>query len=82
MSDSPLCVRSTWDSEEEEDVRKGRGCMLQYQHSRLTVLTPFIAQADAEAPSDPLTGEEPVEYFMGPDWQVKKYIHSYLYIKY
>ncbi|KAI9524796.1 hypothetical protein NQZ68_014331 [Dissostichus eleginoides] len=62
--------RSTWDSEEEEDVRKGRGCMLQYQHSRLTVLTPFIAQADAEAPSDPLTGAEPVEYFMGPDWQV------------
>ncbi|XP_054468515.1 transmembrane protein 132D [Anoplopoma fimbria] len=62
--------RSTWDSEEEEEMRKGRGCMLQYQHSTLRVLTPFIAQADAEAPPDPLTGSEPVEYFLGPDWQV------------
>uniref|UniRef100_A0A3Q1BTB3 Uncharacterized protein n=1 Tax=Amphiprion ocellaris TaxID=80972 RepID=A0A3Q1BTB3_AMPOC len=40
--------RSTWDSEEEEEMRKGRGCMLQYQHSTLRVLTPFIAQPDAE----------------------------------
>ncbi|XP_059214266.1 transmembrane protein 132D [Centropristis striata] len=62
--------RSTWDSEEEEEMRKGRGCMLQYQHSTLRVLTPFIAQADPEVPPDPLTGAEPVEYFMGPDWQV------------
>ncbi|XP_074474128.1 transmembrane protein 132D-like [Sebastes fasciatus] len=62
--------RSTWDSEEEEEMRKGRGCMLQYQHSTLRVLTPFIAQADAEMPPDPLTGAEPVEYFLGPDWQV------------
>ncbi|XP_045923753.1 transmembrane protein 132C isoform X2 [Micropterus dolomieu] len=62
--------RSTWDSEEEEDMRKGRGCMLQYQHSTLRVLTHFIAQADAEVLSDPLTGAEPVEYFLGPDWQV------------
>ncbi|XP_029299933.1 transmembrane protein 132C [Cottoperca gobio] len=62
--------RSTWDSEEEEDMRKGRGCMLQYQHSALRVLTPFIAQADDEVPPDPLTGAEPVEYFQGPDWQV------------
>ncbi|KAA8584176.1 hypothetical protein FQN60_007961 [Etheostoma spectabile] len=62
--------RSTWDSEEEEEMRKGRGCMLQYQHSTLRVLTPFMAQTDAEAPSDPLTGADPVEYFLGPDWQV------------
>uniref|UniRef100_A0A3P8S6R1 Si:dkey-1d7.3 n=1 Tax=Amphiprion percula TaxID=161767 RepID=A0A3P8S6R1_AMPPE len=40
--------RSTWDSEEEEEMRKGRGCMLQYQHSTLRVLTPFIVQPDAE----------------------------------
>ncbi|XP_035523396.1 transmembrane protein 132D [Morone saxatilis] len=62
--------RSTWDSEEEEEMRKGRGCMLQYQHSALRVQTHFIAQADAEVLPDPLTGVEPVEYFMGPDWQV------------
>uniref|UniRef100_A0A3P9M4C9 Uncharacterized protein n=1 Tax=Oryzias latipes TaxID=8090 RepID=A0A3P9M4C9_ORYLA len=34
--------RSTWDSEEDEEMRKGKGCMLQYQHSTLRVLTPFI----------------------------------------
>uniref|UniRef100_A0A671TQ71 Uncharacterized protein n=1 Tax=Sparus aurata TaxID=8175 RepID=A0A671TQ71_SPAAU len=62
--------RSTWDSEEEEEMRKGRGCMLQYQHSALRVRTHFMAQADAEALPDPLTGAEPVEYFLGPDWQV------------
>ncbi|XP_044030599.1 transmembrane protein 132D-like isoform X2 [Siniperca chuatsi] len=62
--------RSTWDSEEEEEMRKGRGCMLQYQHSTLRVLTHFISQADAEVLPDPLTGAEPVEYFLGPDWQV------------
>ncbi|TNN71471.1 Transmembrane protein 132D [Liparis tanakae] len=62
--------RSTWDSDEEEEMRKSRGCMLQYQHSSLRVLTPFIAQTGAEAPPDPLTGGEPVEYFLGPDWQV------------
>ncbi|XP_008283451.1 transmembrane protein 132D-like [Stegastes partitus] len=61
--------RSTWDSEEEEEMRKGRGCMLQYQHSSLRVLTPFVAQPDAEVPPDPLTGEEPVEFFLGPDWK-------------
>ncbi len=52
-------------------MRKGRGCMLQYQHSTLKVLTHFIAQADAEVLPDPLTGAEPVEYFLGPDWQVQ-----------
>uniref|UniRef100_A0A3B4APJ4 Uncharacterized protein n=1 Tax=Periophthalmus magnuspinnatus TaxID=409849 RepID=A0A3B4APJ4_9GOBI len=35
-------------NEEEEEMRKGRGCMLQYQHSPIRVLTPFIAQSDAE----------------------------------
>ncbi|KAM7369151.1 hypothetical protein PAMP_013444 [Pampus punctatissimus] len=62
--------RSTWDSEEEEEMRKGRGCMLQYQHSTLRVLTPFVAQTDSEILPDPLTGAEPVDYFLGPDWQV------------
>uniref|UniRef100_A0A3Q3L9A9 Uncharacterized protein n=1 Tax=Mastacembelus armatus TaxID=205130 RepID=A0A3Q3L9A9_9TELE len=32
--------------EEEEEMRKGRGCMLQYQHTALRVLTSFITQAD------------------------------------
>ncbi|XP_029025556.1 transmembrane protein 132C-like [Betta splendens] len=62
--------RSTWDSDEEEEMRKGRGCMLQYQSSTIKVLTPFTAQGDPEVPPDPLTGAEPVEYFLGPDWQV------------
>uniref|UniRef100_A0A3Q2QIP6 Si:dkey-1d7.3 n=1 Tax=Fundulus heteroclitus TaxID=8078 RepID=A0A3Q2QIP6_FUNHE len=39
--------RSTWDSEEDEDMRKGRGCMLQYQLSAVRVLTPFVAQPDS-----------------------------------
>lgn len=43
-------------------MRKGRGCMLQYQHSPLRVLTPFVAQTGE--------GAEPVDYFLGPDWRV------------
>ncbi|XP_040014268.1 transmembrane protein 132C isoform X2 [Xiphias gladius] len=62
--------RSTWDSEEEEEMRKGRGCMLQYQHSTLRVVTPFVAQGGSEVLPDLYTGTEPVEYFLGPDWQV------------
>ncbi|XP_067114803.1 transmembrane protein 132D [Osmerus mordax] len=62
--------RATWDSEEEEEMRKGRGCMLQYQHTVLRVLTPFVAES-----SDPVAGAlpggaAPPEYFLGPDWQV------------
>ncbi|KAM3599251.1 uncharacterized protein V6R79_002501 [Siganus canaliculatus] len=62
--------RSTWDSEEEEEMRKGRGCMLQYQLTTFRVVTHFIAQVDAEVLPDPMTGVETVEYFLGPDWQV------------
>nr|XP_054600199.1 transmembrane protein 132D [Nothobranchius furzeri] len=62
--------RSTWDSEEDEDMRKGRGCMLQYQHATVRVLTPFLAQPVADTLPDPLTAEEPVEYFLGSDWEV------------
>ncbi|KAF7658712.1 hypothetical protein LDENG_00008570 [Lucifuga dentata] len=51
-------------------MRKGRGCMLQYQQSVLRVLTPFIAQSASEMLPDPRTGAVPVEYFLGPDWQV------------
>ncbi|KAM4720273.1 transmembrane protein 132D-like [Anableps anableps] len=62
--------RSTWDSEEDEEMRKGRGCMLQYQLSTVRVITPFVAQPGSEVLPGPLTGEEPVEYFIGSDWQV------------
>ncbi|CAJ1071180.1 transmembrane protein 132C [Xyrichtys novacula] len=62
--------RSTWDSEEEEEMRKGRGCMLQYQHSTLRVLTQFVAQSDADVLPDQRGGVEPVKYFPGPDWKV------------
>ncbi|XP_015254113.1 PREDICTED: transmembrane protein 132D-like [Cyprinodon variegatus] len=62
--------RSTWDSEEDEDMRKGRGCMLQYQLSTLRVFTPFVAQSDSEVLPSPFTGEKSVEYFIGSDWQV------------
>uniref|UniRef100_A0A3Q2P7Y4 Si:dkey-1d7.3 n=1 Tax=Fundulus heteroclitus TaxID=8078 RepID=A0A3Q2P7Y4_FUNHE len=68
--------RSTWDSEEDEDMRKGRGCMLQYQLSAVRVLTPFVAQPDSGVLPGPFTGEEPVEYFLGSDWQVKQSIPS------
>ncbi|KAM9734420.1 transmembrane protein 132D [Menidia menidia] len=62
--------KSTWDSEEEEEMRKGRGCMLQYQHSTLRVLTPFVAKVDNEFLPEPLTGGSSVEFFLGSDWQV------------
>uniref|UniRef100_A0A3Q2QI74 Si:dkey-1d7.3 n=1 Tax=Fundulus heteroclitus TaxID=8078 RepID=A0A3Q2QI74_FUNHE len=39
--------RSTPEVEEDEDMRKGRGCMLQYQLSAVRVLTPFVAQPDS-----------------------------------
>lgn len=47
--------------------------MLQYQHSTVRVRTHFIAQTAAEVLPDPLTGTEPLEYFLGPDWQVKTF---------
>ncbi|XP_053734245.1 transmembrane protein 132C-like isoform X2 [Synchiropus splendidus] len=62
--------RSTWDSDEEEEMRKGRGCMLQYQHTTIRVMTPFTAQTDSQAMADLLTREKSVSYFMGPEWQV------------
>lgn len=65
-----LCARLMWDSEEEDEMRKGRGCMLHYQSSPLKVLTHFTAQMDPQRPADPLTGDMSVKYFLGPDWQV------------
>ncbi|XP_051960571.1 transmembrane protein 132D-like [Xyrauchen texanus] len=54
--------RVSWDTE-EDDERKGRGCMLQYQHSLIRVLTVFTA--DSSEPSSPSSA-----YFLGSDWQV------------
>uniref|UniRef100_A0AAR2KGT9 Uncharacterized protein n=1 Tax=Pygocentrus nattereri TaxID=42514 RepID=A0AAR2KGT9_PYGNA len=54
--------RASWESE-EEDEKKGRGCMLQYQHSLVRVLTAFTA-GDPDS-----SGSSPV-YFLGPEWLV------------
>lgn len=51
--------------------------MLQYQHTTLRVLTPFVAQAGSGALPHLQTEGEPVEFFLGPDWQVK---HSKPYL--
>ncbi|XP_055017998.1 transmembrane protein 132D [Boleophthalmus pectinirostris] len=52
--------RSNWNSEEED--RRGKGCMLQFQHAIVRVLTHFMAEQE-----DP---REPKAYFLGSDWQV------------
>ncbi|KAG7491007.1 hypothetical protein JOB18_047184 [Solea senegalensis] len=52
--------RAGWNS--EEDDRKGKGCMLQYQHALVRVLTHFVAEQ-----TDP---RDPKAYFLGSDWQV------------
>uniref|UniRef100_A0A671RAC3 Si:dkey-1d7.3 n=1 Tax=Sinocyclocheilus anshuiensis TaxID=1608454 RepID=A0A671RAC3_9TELE len=57
-----MFLRVSWDTE-EEDERKGRGCMLQYQHSLIRVLRVFTAESpDPSSPSP--------AYFLGSDWQV------------
>uniref|UniRef100_A0A671LLZ1 Transmembrane protein 132C-like n=1 Tax=Sinocyclocheilus anshuiensis TaxID=1608454 RepID=A0A671LLZ1_9TELE len=52
-------IKPGWSSEED---RKGRGCMLQFQHALVRVLTHFVAEQ-----SDP---REPQAFFLGSDWQV------------
>ncbi|XP_056232905.1 transmembrane protein 132D [Seriola aureovittata] len=52
--------RPGWNS--EEDDRKGKGCMLQFQHALVRVLTHFVAEQ-----ADP---RDPKAYFLGSDWQV------------
>lgn len=54
------CPRGGWKS--EEDDRKGKGCMLQFQHAMVRVLTHFVAEQ-----ADP---REPQAFFLGSDWQV------------
>lgn len=55
-----LLLRAGWNS--EEDDRKGKGCMLQFQHALVRVLTHFMAEQ-----VDP---REPKAFFLGSDWQV------------
>ncbi|XP_004544198.2 transmembrane protein 132D [Maylandia zebra] len=52
--------RTGWNS--DEDDRKGKGCMLQFQHALVRVLTHFMAEQE-----DP---RDPKAYFLGSDWQV------------
>ncbi|KAJ3603815.1 hypothetical protein NHX12_028556 [Muraenolepis orangiensis] len=52
--------RPGWSS--EDDDKKGKGCMLQFQHALVRVLTHFTA--DQEDPRDPKA------HFLGSDWQV------------
>ncbi|TRY60459.1 hypothetical protein DNTS_028899 [Danionella cerebrum] len=52
----------SWDSE-EDDEKKGRGCMLQYQHSLVRVLTVFTAESPEPSRQSPA-------YFLGSGWQV------------
>lgn len=55
-----LSFRSGWKS--DEDSKKGKGCMLQFQHAMVQVLTHFVAEQ-----ADP---REPQAFFLGSDWQV------------
>lgn len=58
-----MCVsppRGGWNSDESD--RKAKGCMLQFQHAMVRVLTHFVAEQ-----VDP---RDPKAYFLGSDWQV------------
>lgn len=55
-----LTFRAGWKS--DEDSKKGKGCMLQFQHAMVRVLTHFVAEQ-----ADP---REPQAFFLGSDWQV------------
>ncbi|KAL2092492.1 hypothetical protein ACEWY4_012290 [Coilia grayii] len=55
--------RLGWSSDEED--RKGKGCMLQFQHALVRVVTHFVAeQSEGRGP------QEPPVVFLGSDWQV------------
>ncbi|XP_030623883.1 transmembrane protein 132D [Chanos chanos] len=62
--------RMSWDSEEEEE-RKGKGCMLQYQQSLVRVLTVFSAET-SDLSTDPNRdpNSSALTFFLGPEWQV------------
>ncbi|XP_048100215.1 transmembrane protein 132D [Alosa alosa] len=57
--------RLGWSSDEED--RKGKGCMLQFQHALVRVVTHFVAEQSEARGSGP---REPLAIFLGSDWQV------------
>ncbi|XP_060747563.1 transmembrane protein 132D [Tachysurus vachellii] len=59
---STASQRPSWDSE-EDDEKKVRGCIVQYQHSQIQVLTAFTAEVSNSSASSP-------EHFLGPEWLV------------
>ncbi|XP_051965310.1 transmembrane protein 132C-like [Xyrauchen texanus] len=71
LSDTELSQIKSWripimstkrSGRNSEEDRKGRGCMLQFQHALVRVLTHFVAEQ-----SDP---REQRDFFLGSDWQV------------
>uniref|UniRef100_A0A8C3A6C4 Transmembrane protein 132D n=1 Tax=Cyclopterus lumpus TaxID=8103 RepID=A0A8C3A6C4_CYCLU len=60
----PILASKRWDTQINhfEEDRKGKGCMLQFQHALVRVLTHFVAEQ-----ADP---RDPKAYFLGSDWQV------------
>lgn len=57
-----VSCRPSWDSEEDNE-KKSRGCVVQYQRSQIRVLTAFMAVASDSSASSP-------EHFLGPEWLV------------
>ncbi|XP_062399845.1 transmembrane protein 132C [Sardina pilchardus] len=57
------------DSSDEED-RKGKGCMLQFQHALVRVVTHFVAEQAESRGSGGGGPREPLDIFLGSDWQV------------
>uniref|UniRef100_A0A668AW31 Transmembrane protein 132D n=1 Tax=Myripristis murdjan TaxID=586833 RepID=A0A668AW31_9TELE len=57
----PIITSKRYDTLTEDD-RRGKGCMLQFQHALVRVLTHFTAEQ-----ADP---RDPKAYFLGSDWQV------------
>lgn len=57
-----VSLRPSWDSEEENE-KKSRGCMVQYQRSQIQVLTAFMAEVSDSSASS-------TEHFLGPEWLV------------
>uniref|UniRef100_A0A673ME51 Transmembrane protein 132C-like n=1 Tax=Sinocyclocheilus rhinocerous TaxID=307959 RepID=A0A673ME51_9TELE len=66
VSDTELSQIKSWRipimSTKSEEERKGRGCMLQFQHALVRVLTHFVAEQSGP--------REPQAFFLGSDWQV------------
>uniref|UniRef100_A0A8C5E217 Transmembrane protein 132D-like n=1 Tax=Gouania willdenowi TaxID=441366 RepID=A0A8C5E217_GOUWI len=62
----PILTSKRWQRDakrlHDEDDRKAKGCMLQFQHALVRVLANFVAEQ-----TDP---RDPQAFFLGSDWQV------------